>query len=79
MKIQSVCKNCGFKGYPIKKTEGSIAIELVLWLLCLIPGIIYSIWRLTTRKEVCPMCGQPGMIPANSPLAKSINKQKNNS
>jgi len=35
-------------------TKGHFALEFVLWLCFLVPGIIYSIWRLTTRRETCP-------------------------
>jgi hypothetical protein len=42
-----------------------------------IPGAIYSVWRLSTRYEGCPSCLQPGMIPADSPLAvRALNALK---
>ena len=38
-------------------TRGSIWIEIILWLCLIVPGLIYSIWRLTTRRQVCSACG----------------------
>lgn len=63
------CRNCGTVGRPKRITKGSFLIELILWLCFLLPGLIYSIWRITTRYGVCPSCGAPNMIPASSPLA----------
>lgn len=53
---QVKCPNCGYVGKPKKFTKGSILIEVVLWLMFLVPGLIYSIWRLTTKYEGCPRC-----------------------
>jgi hypothetical protein len=72
MKKLYVCGNCGFVGQPKKITKGSFVIELVLWLCFLLPGLLYSLWRLTTRAEVCPSCKTPGMIPADSPVGKKL-------
>ena len=51
------------------RKAGSAPLEVLLWLFFLVPGIIYSIWRSSTRRWVCPMCEQEGMIPLTSPLA----------
>lgn len=52
------CPVCWYTGKPKKETPGSIRIELVLWLLLLVPGIIYSVWRLAATKTCkCPKCG----------------------
>jgi hypothetical protein len=37
-----------------------------------IPGLIYSIWRLTTRQKVCPSCGNAGMIPIATPGSQQL-------
>ena len=69
------CKKCGNVG-PTKRTmKGSFAIELVLWLFFLLPGLIYSIWRLTTKGRGCSVCGSEDVIPANAPLAKNNTSQ----
>lgn len=67
-----VCKHCGHYGEPSRKTKGSIWIELILWLCFLIPGLIYSIWRLNTRHDVCAKCGSPDLVPTDSPLGRKL-------
>jgi len=57
------CPRCGFDGYPKIVTPGSFAIEVVLWLFFLLPGLIYSIWRLSARHKACPKCGEKSPIP----------------
>ena len=64
------CPNCGSVAKPKRRTKGSFLIEFLLWLCFLVPGLIYSIWRLTTRAEVCGICGNPGVIPEDSPRAR---------
>jgi hypothetical protein len=61
-----VCTNCGFRGKSKRVTKGSFLIELVLWLMLIVPGLIYSIWRLTSRYSACPQCGAGNMIPIDS-------------
>ena len=78
MKTQFVCTTCGYIGFPNKVTKGSFLIELVLWLAFLIPGIIYSIWRLSSRYDACPKCKNASMIPVDSPMGQKLaekNKQ----
>ena len=65
------CQNCGAIGKPKTRTKGSFLIEVFLWLCLIIPGVIYSLWRLTSREKVCPSCGAPNMIPADSPKARA--------
>lgn len=67
-----VCPHCGTRGESQTITQGSTAIELILWLCFIIPGLIYSLWRLTTRNQACPSCGQTGMIPVNSPNGRRL-------
>jgi len=67
-----ICANCGYIGRPKKYTRGSFVIEVFLWLLFLLPGIIYSIWRLTTKVKVCPKCKAPNMIPENTPKGREL-------
>jgi hypothetical protein len=67
-----VCTSCGYVGEPTTVTKGSFGIELILWLCFLIPGLIYSIWRLSTRYEACPSCRQTTLIPSGSPMAKKF-------
>lgn len=64
------CKDCGQTGYPKRRTRGSLGIEILLWCLFLLPGLIYSIWRLTTRHDACRFCASAALIPPDSPVAK---------
>ncbi len=65
------CKKCGNVGPTKRIMKGSFAIELVLWLFFLLPGLVYSIWRLTTKSRGCSVCGSEDVLPRNSPLAKN--------
>ena len=64
------CPRCGTVAKEKSVTRGSFLIEVFLWLLLIVPGILYSLWRLSTRQRVCPNCGAPNMIPLDSPLAR---------
>lgn len=67
-----LCKNCYHQGQPITKVQGSMLVELALWLFFIVPGLLYSFWRLTTKHKVCPECFERGMIPNTSPAAQLI-------
>jgi 4-amino-4-deoxy-L-arabinose transferase-like glycosyltransferase len=70
-----LCIACFNQARPTTKTKGSLLIEVFLWLCFIIPGVIYSLWRSTSRYKVCPCCGAAGMIPLDSPQAKRILSQ----
>jgi uncharacterized membrane protein YqaE (UPF0057 family) len=72
MAKELVCPSCGYVGSQRSYTKGSIWVELFLWLCLAIPGLIYSIWRLSSKYKGCPKCKNPGMIPADSPVGKKI-------
>lgn len=63
------CSTCGSEGPTQTSTKGSIWLEIVLWLCFIVPGVIYSVWRLTTRHKVCASCGATTLMPPNSPKA----------
>ncbi len=56
------CPVCKYSGPAVKTTKGSMSMEIVLWILFIIPGLIYSLWRLSTRATVCPKCSNPNVI-----------------
>ena len=64
------CPRCGSVSGGISHTRGSVLVELLLWLCFLIPGIIYSIWRVSSRNIVCPSCQSPDVISVDSPRAR---------
>lgn len=74
MAKELICMNCSFKGYPKTVTKGNLWIEIVLWLCFIIPGMIYSLWRLYSRYEVCPQCDSQNMVPVDSPRGKQLTK-----
>ena len=76
METKMICRNCGHKGIPRRATPGSILIELILWICFIVPGLIYSIWRLTSKRSVCPRCEALYMIPLDSPIARKMIKAK---
>jgi hypothetical protein len=67
-----LCTLCGTTAKPVTRTQGALLIELILWLCMIVPGLIYSIWRHTTRAPVCPKCGSADIIPLDSPRAKKL-------
>jgi hypothetical protein len=67
---QKYCPSCGAVGVPQFRQSGSASVAVLLWLFFLAPGIIYSIWRASTKRWVCPKCEQPGVIPLDSPKAR---------
>lgn len=73
-----ICKNCGFVGKPKKQAQGNIIIEIILWFLLIIPGLVYSFWRILTKQPVCPKCKSLDIIPVDTPQGQTLfNKQKN--
>lgn len=75
MKPTRYCTVCGHVGPPDTVTRGSIWIEILLWLSFLLPGLIYSIWRLTTRHKACEACGSTAIVPVDSPAARRALKE----
>lgn len=67
-----VCTACGHHGATKQHTRGSILIEIILWLCFLIPGLIYSVWRHSTRKPVCSACGSEHVVPPNTPVGRKL-------
>jgi hypothetical protein len=69
------CLDCGTEAKAQVHTPGNMAIEIILWICFIIPGVIYSIWRLGARKTVCPACQSPRLIPITSPAAVAHKQQ----
>jgi hypothetical protein len=67
-----VCVDCGAQMRPRKITPGSFLIEIVLWLLLLLPGLIYSVWRISSAYEGCPVCGGRSCVVLTTPAARAI-------
>lgn len=71
-----VCTNCYYRGEPKDITKGSFATELILWLIFFPVGLIYSLWRLSTRYKGCPKCKVGAMIPLDTPRGRQLKQIK---
>lgn len=69
---RKLCSSCGHVGRPKTVTPGSLLIEAVLWLCLLVPGLIYSLWRINRRHDACAKCGAATLLPLDSPVAASF-------
>lgn len=69
---EKLCPTCGHVGRPARHTPGSFLIEVVLWLCFLVPGVIYSLWRVSARRDVCSKCGAQQLLPLDTPRAAEI-------
>lgn len=67
-----ICANCWATCRPKKITQGSLAWEIVLWLLFIFPGLFYSLWRLTSRYWGCPYCEAKDPVPLRSPRGQRL-------
>jgi hypothetical protein len=67
-----LCKSCGAVGKATTVTPGSFLIETVLWVAFIVPGILYSLYRITKRHNACPVCKSREIIPVDSPIAKRV-------
>ena len=66
----TICKTCGT--IQAGKPAGSGWIELILWLCCVVPGLIYSVWRRFSKRTVCTACGSDALIDGNSPVGSML-------
>jgi hypothetical protein len=46
-------------------------IETFPWIFAL-PGLLYSIWRLTSRYDACPKCKNASTIPLDTPIGQEL-------
>lgn len=66
------CKDCGSIGESSTITKGSIWIEVVLWLCFIVPGLVYSLWRHSSRFEACRVCGSRNVVPLETPIGREL-------
>ena len=72
MSRKVICSNCGTVETPKMKTKGSFIFELALWCCFLVPGILYSFWRISSRCKVCRKCDSPNLVPLDSPRGREL-------
>jgi hypothetical protein len=61
----AICANCRYQGAPVTVVKGNSWMEMGLWTL-IVPGLVYTIWRMKSREKVCPRCRHPHMIPLDT-------------
>jgi hypothetical protein len=59
------CPNCWFKWEPIKYRKWNIFLEIILWILFLIPWAIYTALRHINTFCLCPKCKQWFLLEAD--------------
>lgn len=70
VKNQSVvCLHCGHEGVAKISCKGSALLEALLWLALILPGLLFSVWRFSTRERVCAACGQTRLVVSDTPAA----------
>ena len=67
-----VCRDCGSIGEPETVTKGSSWIEVVLWLCFIVPGLVYSLWRHSSRFDACKACGSRSIVPLDTPVGREL-------
>lgn len=72
MSEMKFCIDCEEVTKPKTHTKGSILVEIMAWLFFLLPGMIYSAWRLTSRSKVCRACSSGSIVSPDSAKAKRI-------
>lgn len=68
-KMKYVCKKCELPSNGVQ--NGSMWIELLLWIFIFPVGLAYSIWRLASKKK-CPHCRSLELILQKSPAGQKI-------
>ena len=68
-----VCTVCRSSfGSPKTVTPGSPTVELLLYGLLFIPGLLYSSYRLANSRKVCPNCGASQFVGTDTPRGLAI-------
>ena len=72
MKKYYACLACEAIGESQVYIPGSWVLEALLWMCFLVPGLIYSLCRSSSRKHVCCSCQSQNIVPVNSPRGLEI-------
>lgn len=70
-----ICRSCGTLGGGEVKRKGSGGIELLLYLIAIVPGIIYSLWRSSNKQIACAQCGGKEIIAIGSPVGQKLMRE----
>jgi hypothetical protein len=72
MSKKLICSACGHIGSSKTAVKGNLLIEIILWCFFIIPGLIYSVWRSSSRYKKCSACGATNLIPLDSPVGQKL-------
>jgi len=67
-----LCTRCHYQGRAEDITPGNLGVEIFAWLLMVLPGIIYTLWRKANAYKGCPKCQSKEIVPLDSPAAKKM-------
>lgn len=70
--LETVCAQCETVGDSKVRMPGSFVVELALYLLWILPGVIYTVWRYTNTERACTACGAKTLLPVDSPAGQRI-------
>jgi hypothetical protein len=70
--MSKICSNCGSLNSDTTKEDGSTLITIILLICYIIPGIIYFLWRGSTKRIICKNCKNSTIIDAKTPLGKEM-------
>ncbi len=73
-----ICSECGYVGKCKITKSGSLATELKMWLLYVIPGPIYTLWRLRSRKRLCRHCDSEKILSIKTETGYALLKKQEN-
>lgn len=69
---RKICTACGTLTNGEMKFAGSLLLEVGLYLFMIIPGFLYTLWRISARRLTCPTCRGTQLVPADSPVGRSL-------
>jgi len=75
IRASSICKQCGTAQYGEHVLPGSGWIEFVLYVVYIVPGIIYSIWRRSKKRPTCRACGSRDVVSLSTPVGSQLARQ----
>lgn len=67
-----ICTTCGFFGRPRWELAGEAWLEVLLWLVFLLPGFLYTVYRHVKKSQRCPSCGGTALVPPASPVGLDL-------
>lgn len=67
-----ICENCGTVGFFETSDKGNMAIGCCFYAVAILPGLIYSAWRASTRQKRCDKCGSSDVIKIATPRGREL-------